>query len=86
MPGTVVQTLGDLVDNDHRVGAWCPGGHGFRPIDMNLLIARLGRDWRFVGRGWPIVCAVCGSRLMITIAGDQRGPAQREAQRTAHNN
>jgi hypothetical protein len=74
-----IETLGDLIDNNHRVGAWCPGGHGFRPIDMNVVIARLGRDWRFVGRGWPICCAVCDSRLMITIAGDQRGPAEREA-------
>jgi hypothetical protein len=41
------------------------------------LIARLGRDWRYVGRNWPICCAVCGSRLMITIAGDQRGPIER---------
>jgi hypothetical protein len=36
-------------------------------------------DWRYVGRRWPVVCAKCGSRLMITIAGDQRGPAAREA-------
>src|SRR5262245_15844116 len=35
------------------------------------------RDWPFVGHGWPVVCAVCGRRLMITVAGDQRGPAER---------
>jgi hypothetical protein len=74
-----IETLGDLIDNHHRVGAWCPNGHGFRPIDMDVVIARLGRGWRFVGRGWPVVCAVCGSRLMITIAGDQRGPVERDA-------
>ena len=73
-----IETLGDLIDNHHRVGAWCPNGHGFRPIDMNVLIARLGRDWRYVGRGRPVVCAVCGSRLMVTIAGDQRSPAERD--------
>jgi hypothetical protein len=42
MPATIIQTLGDLIDNHHGVGAWCPGGHGFRPIDMDVLIARLG--------------------------------------------
>jgi hypothetical protein len=45
---------------------------------MNVLIARLGRDWRYVGRAWPVVCGVCGSRLMITIRGDQGGPVERE--------
>jgi hypothetical protein len=50
MPGTIIETLGDLVDNHHSVGAWCPGGHGFRPIGMDVLITCLGRDWRYVGR------------------------------------
>jgi hypothetical protein len=79
MAGDKIETLGDLVDHHDSVGAWCPGGHGFRPLDMNMVIARLGRDRRFVVRGWPICCAPCGSRLMIRIAGDQRGPAEREA-------
>ena len=79
MPGPTICTLGDLIDNHHGVGAWCPGGHGSRPLDMAVLIARLGRDWRYVGRRWPICCAVCGSRLQVTIAGDQRGPGEREA-------
>jgi hypothetical protein len=61
MPGSIIETLGDLIDNHHRVGAWCPGGHGFRPIDMDVLIARLGRDWRYGGRRWPVCCAVCGA-------------------------
>jgi hypothetical protein len=77
MPGSIIETLGDLIDNDHAVGAWCPGGHGFRPIDMNLLVARLGGVWRYVGRRWPICCPVCGSRLTAVIRGDQRGPAER---------
>jgi len=81
MPGTIIETLGDLVDHHHRVGAWCPHCADFRPLDIHRLIARLGRDWRYVGRRWPVCCAVCGSRLMITIAGDQRGPAKWEASR-----
>ena len=31
MPGELTETLGDLIDNHHGVGAWCPGGHGARP-------------------------------------------------------
>ena len=81
MPGTTIETRGDLVDAHHTVGAWCPGGHGFRPLDMNQLVARLGRDWRYVGRRWPVCCALCGSRLMVTIGGDQRGPGERDAGR-----
>lgn len=59
-------------------GAWSQVVTAFRSLDMNAVIVRLGRDWRYVGRGWPVCCAVCGSRLMIRIAGDQRGPAERE--------
>ena len=60
MPGTTIQTLGDLVVNHHRVSAWCHGGHGFRPLDMGVLISRLGRDWRYVGRALARV--LCGVR------------------------
>jgi hypothetical protein len=68
MPGSTIETLGDLIDNHHRVSAWCPHFAGFRPLDMNKLIARLGRDWRYIGRRWPVVRSECGTRLMITIA------------------
>ena len=81
MPGNIIETLRDLIDNHRGVGAWCPGGHGFRPIDMDVLIARLGRDWPYGGRRWPVCCAICGSRLQVIIRGDQRGPAEREAEK-----
>jgi hypothetical protein len=58
MTGSTICTLGDLANAHHRVGAWCPGGRGFRLIDMDVLIARLGRDWRYVGRGWLVCCGV----------------------------
>lgn len=37
MPG--IKTLGDLFDNHHCVGAWCPHCAGFRPLDLGKLIA-----------------------------------------------
>jgi hypothetical protein len=78
--------FGDLIDAHHCVGAWCPGVHGSQPLDMNVLIARLGRDWHPMGRRWLICCAVCRGDALVTIRGDQLGPAEREAQRTAQNN
>jgi hypothetical protein len=35
------------------------------------------RDWRYVGRRWPICRAVCGAGVHVTIAGDQHGPGER---------
>jgi hypothetical protein len=64
MPGSVIETLGDLVDNHHGVGAWCPNCEGFRPLDIHKLIARLGRDWRYV---WSAM-ARCVRRLRQQVA------------------
>ena len=81
MPNGRIETVGDLIDAHHRVSAWCPGGHGSRPLDMNALIARLGRDWRYVGEAGLLSARCVASRLMIRIAGDQRGPAEQEQEK-----
>ena len=39
MPRQTIETFGDLIDNHHGVGAWCPAGHGFRPVDISVLVA-----------------------------------------------
>jgi hypothetical protein len=59
MPGTVIETLGDLVDNHCRAGAWCSNCASFRPLDLGKLIAQLGRDWRYVGRQWADEVSLC---------------------------
>jgi hypothetical protein len=70
----VIDTLGKLID--HGMGAFttCPtclkvGRPDVRDIDLHKLAARVGRDWCFINRRWPVKCATCGEpNVKVRIA------------------
>lgn len=73
-PGPIViDTLGALFDRNMSARGYC-GTHGGRDIDLAVMIARLGRDWRIVRRRWPIKCATCGGPLSVIVSPTPRSP------------
>ena len=55
-----VNTIGILIDADYTAFLschWCET----RAIDLHKLAEKVGRDWNFIGRRWPIKCQ-CGNR------------------------
>lgn len=62
-----ISTLGDLRREGMTASGYC-AAHGMRAIDLDRLIERLGADWVYVGRRWPIKCAVCGGPLSSFVS------------------
>jgi hypothetical protein len=59
----IVGSLGQLLDNHMTAHSWCRLCNVGRKINLNVMIAQLGRDWVYVGKRWPIKCRKCGSGL-----------------------
>ena len=62
-----IETLGNLIDHGMGASLSCPtclkaGRPDVRDIDLKQLAERVGRDWCFINRRWPIRCATCGER------------------------
>ena len=67
MPQSIsIQTLGDLVAHDHCLSAMCEKCRHRTDLDMQSLIARLGTDFRYVGRTVDrrLVCSQCGGKTV----------------------
>lgn len=62
----IIETVGDLKRRGLGVTGHCRA-HGQRDVDLDQVIAKVGADWVYIGRRWPIKCAVCGGPLLITI-------------------
>ena len=65
-------TLGQLVDYRMTAHGWCRKCKRAAVIDLSALVARVGREWRYVRRRWPIKCKDCGGDLAVVLAGDTR--------------
>lgn len=56
-----VDTLGKLIDVGHHLQPHCDDcGNGLR-VDMDRLAAKVGRDFYYIGRRFPLHCPLCGS-------------------------
>lgn len=63
----IISTLGDLKQHGYRASGCCQA-HGMREIDIDVMIGRLGENWKYTGRRWPITCRDCGGDLDIIIS------------------
>ncbi len=59
-----IDTLGKLIEHDMGAFLSCPTCHRCSDIDLGRLAERVGRDWYFINRRWPVKCATCGERNM----------------------
>ena len=57
-----IDTLGKLIEHGMGAFLWCPACQTARDIDLERLAERIGRDWCFINRRWPVRCATCGER------------------------
>ena len=57
----IIETLGDLLDHDMRASLWCNACLRHGEIDVAAVAAKVGREWVFIRRRWPVMCARCGS-------------------------
>lgn len=70
--GVTLETLGDLIDGGHSVAGYCGDCHHGADLDLAVLAAKLGRNWVYIRKRWPIRCSVCGSSntsIRIAVAG-----------------
>ena len=60
----VIETLGDLVGYSYALNAMCSRCRHRRDLDMAALLARLGPQFRYVGKTLDrlLVCSASGSR------------------------
>ena len=56
-----IDTIGKLIDHEMVAFMWCPSCQRSADIDIERLAERIGRDWYFIGRRWPVKCTECGS-------------------------
>ncbi len=65
-----IDTLGRLMMARMRAYGCCLDCQHFGDIDLAALAARVGEDWVFINRHWPVKCGRCASRNVETrIAG-----------------
>ena len=61
-----VDTLGKLIYVGQHLQPHCDDcGNGLR-VDMDKLAAKVDRDFRFIGREFPLRCPLCGSGNVST--------------------
>lgn len=71
MPAIDISTIGDLIGQRMTMSAWCPSCKTARPVDLERLAEKYGREASYIRPGSPvrIRCAACGARdLPVTIA------------------
>jgi hypothetical protein len=65
MPGptypVTLDTTGKLIDHEMMAFMYCPSCSRSADIDLEKLAERVGRDWYFIARPWPVKCADCGN-------------------------
>jgi hypothetical protein len=63
-----LETLGDLAAHGYGMNAMCGRCRHRRDLDMEALIAKLGPDFRYVGKAVDpfLVCSACGDRRVET--------------------
>lgn len=56
-------TIGDLIDQGYGLTGWCPTCQTGRPVDLEALATRYGRDVTFIKPQSPIQlrCRDCGA-------------------------
>jgi hypothetical protein len=61
-----IETLGDLGAHDYGLNAMCEKCRHRAHLDMQALIAKLGADFRYVGRTVDrrLVCSRCGGKTV----------------------
>jgi hypothetical protein len=59
-----IRTLGDLVDRDYALDAWCRHCLRGRRLSIDPLVERMGRDADYLGDALArrLRCEVCGGR------------------------
>ena len=73
-----IDTIGKLIEHGMGAFLWCPACSHCADIDLERLAARVGRDWMFVGRRWPVKCAQCGEpKVEVRITPQQPPHPQR---------
>ena len=55
-----IDTIGKLIDHNMVAFMYCPACSRTADIDLEKLAERVGRDWYFIARRWPVKCADCG--------------------------
>jgi len=55
-----IDTIGNLIDHEMIAFMWCTSCQRSADIDLGRLAERVGRDWYFIARRWPVKCAGCG--------------------------
>jgi hypothetical protein len=66
-----VNTIGILVDADYTAFLSCPSC-GTRDIDLHKLAEKVGRDWNFIGRRWPVKCRCGNCEVEVRISPPDR--------------
>ena len=74
MPGITISTIGDLIDNDMWMTAWCPTCKTNVPIDLHRLAEKYGRDESYIVSKTRIriTHAVCGTKSLSRVIGARR--------------
>lgn len=69
-PSITIQTIGDLLDGGIGLNGWCPSCQTGRPVDVEGLAARYGRDATYIKPDSPIRlrCKDCGARADYHLA------------------
>ena len=53
-----VDTIGALIDLGMGAFLSCPACHHCADIDLERLAERVGRNWEFINRRWPVRCGL----------------------------
>lgn len=60
MGGTVINTPRTLIENGYEVVGYCRQCRHSSVVDLEKVAARMGWDWDYIGKRWPLKCAACG--------------------------
>ena len=70
MPGptypVTLDTIGKLIDHNMLAFMYCLSCSRTSEIELEKLAERVGRDWYFIARRWPVKCADCGTSKVET--------------------
>lgn len=59
--GIFLETIGNLIDGRYIVTGHCNSCYHAATLDLDRLADKLGRDWVYIRKRWPIRCSACGS-------------------------
>jgi Zn finger protein HypA/HybF involved in hydrogenase expression len=68
-----LDTIGKLIDHGFIGQGWCRSCQRGGSVNLDAVAAKVGRDWVFIQRKWPVTCPYCGSDDVETrIAAGER--------------